>query len=68
MIGGISMTQAGRELSRFVEVEPLDQFAKRVFAYFESRGLQMTEVSSPKPQIFPFNSPDLVDLYDRLKS
>ena len=52
ILQGISMTQAGLELSRAVELEPMDEFADEVFTYFEKRGLRMREVASPEPQIF----------------
>ena len=45
------MTQAGLELSRAVELEPMDEFAEDVSAYFERRGLRMIEVPSPELQI-----------------
>ena len=50
-----NMTQAGLELSKVVELESMDECAKELFAYFESKGLQMTEVDSLELEIFPYN-------------
>ena len=45
------MTRAGLELSRVIELEPMEEFAKEIFTYFKSEGLQMMEVLSLTPKI-----------------
>ena len=46
-LSGVALTRAGRELSRVVEVQPLQEFAQALVTYFKGQKLHMIEVGSP---------------------
>ena len=50
-IHGVALTQAGGELSRIVECQPMPIFHQVVADFFASRNLVMTEVEDPTPQL-----------------
>ena len=39
-------------MSRIVELEPMEEYMQDLMTYFESSGLQMTEVASSQPVLF----------------
>ena len=43
-LSGVALTRSGRELSGVVELQPMEEFTQDLKAFFESKGLQMTEV------------------------
>ena len=43
-IHGVALTQSGRELSRIVEVEPVDEYSKELAEFLKGEGYLMTEV------------------------
>ena len=50
-ISGVALTQAGKELSRIVECEPMHKYHQSLADFFASQNLVMTEVNSPQPQV-----------------
>ena len=49
-LSGVGLTQAGRELSRVVDLVPMDDYAQALMKFFQARNLTMTEVGSAAPQ------------------
>ena len=41
---GVSLTQAGQELSKVVELEPVPKYAEALKGYFAEKGLDMVQV------------------------
>ena len=50
-LSGVALTRAGRELSRIVDLEPMEVFTQDLVKFFESKRLQMTEVANGQPQV-----------------
>jgi len=46
-IHGVALSQAGRELLKIVEVEPIDNYSNDLRSYFEKQKLRMTPISGP---------------------
>ena len=42
---GVALNGTGRELSKIIELEPMEKFAKDLIEYFQKKNLQMTEVN-----------------------
>ena len=53
---GVALTKSGQELSRIIDVEPVDQYNQELRVYFENNNLQMIEVGSQQPLIIPRNN------------
>lgn len=51
-LSGVALTRSGRELSRVVGSEVMDEFSQDLFSFFRGENLQMTEVESPSPRVF----------------
>ena len=51
-LSGVALTRSGREMSRIVELEPMEEYMQDLMTYFESSGFQMTEVTSNQPRVF----------------
>lgn len=51
-LSGVALTRAGQELSRVVKLEKADAYATNLRGYFESNGLNITEVGNNNPQTF----------------
>lgn len=56
-LSGVSLTKSGRELSRVVDLEPVEQYRLALIKYFEQKNFQMVEVASRQPQVFSNSSP-----------
>ena len=54
---GVALTKSGQELSRIIDVEPVEQFNQHLRAFFEKNNLQMIEAGSWEPQIIPRYNP-----------
>ena len=50
-LSGVALTRSGRELSRIVDLEPMNEYAQALMKFFEAKNLQMTEVNSWQPQL-----------------
>ena len=48
---GVALTESGQELSKIVELEPMEEFASDLMNFFRGKKLQMTEVDSSQAQI-----------------
>ncbi len=48
---GVALTESGKELSKIVELEPMEEFASDLMNFFRGKNLQMTKVDSSQPQI-----------------
>ena len=48
---GVALTQSGKELSKIVELEPMEEFASDLMNFFRGKNLKMTEVGSSQAQI-----------------
>ena len=48
-LSGVALTQAGRELSEVIELEPMDQFTQDLHKFFEKENLRMEEVDNYVP-------------------
>lgn len=46
-VPGVALSQVGRELSRIVDIEPMEQFAKKLKGDLDSRNFRMVEVKAP---------------------
>lgn len=51
-LSGVALTRSGREMSRIVEMEPMEEYMQDLMTFFESSGFQMTEVTSNRLQVF----------------
>ena len=49
-LSGVALTRSGQELSRIVDIEPMDEYMQALVKFFETQSLQMTEVDSPHPR------------------
>ena len=45
-ISGVALTRSGQELSRIVDLEPMNEYAQALMKFFQGDNLQMTEVDS----------------------
>ena len=45
-MSGVALTRSGQELSRIVDLEPMDEYAQALREFFEGRHLRMIEASS----------------------
>ena len=45
---GVALTWSGRELSKIIELKPMEQFSQGLKEYFQKNNLQMIKVSSSK--------------------
>ncbi len=52
-LSGVGLTQAGRELSRVVELAPSSEYMRDLMSFFEKHHLRMVEVDSAQAQILP---------------
>ena len=50
-ISGVALTQAGRELSRVVDLRPMPEYVQELMKFFAKSGLRMVEVDSMQPHI-----------------
>lgn len=50
-LSGVALTESGKELSRIVGFESMEEFARDLMKFFRKKKLQMTEVNSWQPQI-----------------
>ena len=48
-LSGVALTQAGKELSKIVDCEPMPKYHKALADFFASQHLVMTEVDNPQP-------------------
>ncbi len=48
---GVALTRSGMELSRIVDLEPMNEYTQDLMKFFEEAYLQMTEVASGEPYI-----------------
>jgi hypothetical protein len=46
-ISGVSLSSAGKELSRIVDFEPSDAYTTALVTYFSTQNLQMCQISNP---------------------
>ena len=49
-LSGVALNGSGRELSKIIELEPMEKFAKDLIEYFQKNNLQMTEVNGNEMQ------------------
>ena len=45
-LSGVALTRSGQELSRIVDLAPMNEYAQALMKFFEAKNLQMTEVDS----------------------
>lgn len=50
-LSGVALTRSGQELSRVVDLEPMDEYAQALLKFFREKSLQMTEVDSPLARV-----------------
>ena len=50
-LSGVALTRSGRELSRIVALEPMDEYAQALLKFFREKSLEMTEVDSPLARV-----------------
>ena len=56
-LSGVTLTKSGQELSRIVDLEPVEQYAMDLREYFEKNNLKMAEVPSWEPQLSSRTNP-----------
>ena len=49
-IDGVALTRSGQELSRIVDLAPMNEYTKALTKFFKEKNLQMIEVDSSQPQ------------------
>ena len=60
-IKGVGLTNSGRELSKIVEIKPMDRYSQDLAQFFERNGLRMIEVDGEKPRIVDINAVTVSD-------
>ena len=55
-IHGVALTRSGMELSRIVEIEPLEEFSKALSRYLEKEGFRKVKVGHGGPQVVDLNA------------
>ena len=53
---GVALTRVGRQLSRIVDSEPMNEYVQALLKFFETRGLSMTETDNWEPQLFKIDA------------
>ena len=48
-VSGVALTRAGQELSRIIELRPMEDYSQGLVDFFEKRHLRMVETSSNQP-------------------
>ena len=48
---GVVLSRAGRELSKVVDLEPMEEYTQDLMQFLNSQNLQMIEVASGEPQV-----------------
>lgn len=56
-LSGVALTKSGQELSKIVNIEPIQKFTQDLINYFDKNSLSMIEVYNWQPQILPCASP-----------
>ena len=56
-LSGVALTKSGQELSKIVDIEPMQQFTLDLIKYFDKNNLNMIEVDNWQPHIMPRSSP-----------
>ena len=54
-INGVALTSSGRELSKIVQIEPVDEYSKNLAEFFKRNGFQMTAVGDAQPRVLDLN-------------
>ena len=49
-IHGVALTRSGMEISRILEVEPVEEYSKALSQYLENEGFRMVKVGHGGPQ------------------
>ena len=55
-LSGVALTKSGQELSKIIDLEPVDQYALDLQEYFAKNKLKMVEVASWEPQLISLTS------------
>lgn len=55
-LSGVALTRSGRELSRIVDLEPMNTYAQALMKFFETKNLKMTEVDNWQPHSFKIDT------------
>ena len=50
---GVALNQSGKELSKFIELQTIDEFSKELGNFLKGQNLLMTEIENDKPVIIP---------------
>ena len=51
-LSGVALTQSGRELSRIVELQRMEEYSQDLTAFFEKSGLRMVELATHEPHSY----------------
>ena len=51
-LSGVALTRSGQELSRIVELQPMEAYSQGLIDFFAKRNLRMVETSSNQPHSF----------------
>ena len=51
-LSGVALTRSGQELSRIIELQPMEAYSQGLIDFFAKRNLRMVETSSNQPQSF----------------
>ena len=52
MVAGVALTRSGQELSRIVELQPIEAYVQDLTEFFRKQGLRMVESSIQEPHSF----------------
>ena len=55
-LSGVALTRSGRELSRIVDLEPINKYAQALMKFFKTKNLKMTEINNWQPQVFKIDT------------
>ncbi len=50
-LSGVALTRSGTELSRIVDLEPMNEYVQALTKFFQEKHLQMTQVASCQPLV-----------------
>ena len=50
-LSGVALTRSGTEVSRIVDLEPMNEYVQALTKFFQEKNLQMTEVASCQPLV-----------------
>ncbi len=60
-INGVALTKSGKELSKIVQIEPMEFYSAKLVQYFERQGIRMVEVGDRRRRVVQFDTATGID-------